>query len=334
MEVRLYAEDPAKGFLPQTGRIAHLVWPSAAANLRIDSGVRAGDAISTYYDPMIAKVIAWGEDRTTAALRLRRALMETEIAGLATNAAFLIDVLGHPEFLKEAIDTGFIERHRADLLPETGATPERALALAAAFLVLADGRRAADTTLKGGDPHSPWATTNGWRINGEGGSSILLRDSAGQQRDARLTFSGALWTIAVDDGAPLRLTNPRIDNGALVAGTDHGRLRVTIVQDGGQVTVIERGRAVRVGRMDVLAEAEAAAHGHGQLTSPMPGTVVRVMVEDGASVTRGQPLMVVEAMKMEHTIAAQSDGIVRQVKFRAGDSVAEGVELISFEAAS
>ncbi len=122
MEVRLYAEDPAKGFLPATGRIAHLVWPSAANNLRIDSGVRAGDAISTFYDPMIAKVIAWGEDRTAAAQRLRRALMETEIAGLATNAAFLIDVLGHPAFLAEEIDTGFIERHRADLLPETSGT--------------------------------------------------------------------------------------------------------------------------------------------------------------------------------------------------------------------
>jgi 3-methylcrotonyl-CoA carboxylase alpha subunit len=334
MEVRIYAEDPAKGFLPATGRIAHLVWPAAANNLRIDSGVRAGDAISTHYDPMIAKVIAWGEDRTIAAQRLRRALTETEIAGLATNAGFLIDVLGHPAFLKEEIDTGFIERHRADLLPEAGGTPERALALAAAFVVLADGRRAAEAARRGGDPYSPWNLTNGWRLNGEGGSSILLRDKDGRQRDARLTFTGERWSIAIDDGAPLRLTGPRIENGALVAGTDHGRLRVTIVQDGSQVTVIERGRATRVARVDVLAEAEASALGHDQLTSPMPGTVVRVMVEDGATVTRGQPLMVVEAMKMEHTIAAQSDGVVRQVRFRAGDSVAEGVELIAFEASS
>jgi 3-methylcrotonyl-CoA carboxylase alpha subunit len=334
MEVRLYAEDPAKGFLPATGRIAHLTWPSAANNLRIDSGVRAGDAISTYYDPMIAKVIAWGEDRTAAAQRLRRALLETEIAGLATNAAFLIDVLGHPAFLAEEIDTGFIERHRADLLPEATGTPDRALALAAAFLVLSNGARAAEAARRGGDPYSPWAMTNGWRLNGEGGSSILLRDNAGRQRDARLTFSGETWTIAIDDGAPLRLTAPRIDNGSLVAGADHGRLRVTIVEDGNQVTVIERGRTTRIGRIDVLAEAEAASVGHGQLTSPMPGTVVRVMVEEGASVTRGQALMVVEAMKMEHTIAAHADGIVRQVKFRAGDSVAEGVELIAFEAAA
>jgi 3-methylcrotonyl-CoA carboxylase alpha subunit len=334
MEVRLYAEDPARGFLPATGRIAHLSWPSAANNLRIDSGVRAGDAISTYYDPMIAKVIAWGEDRATAAQRLRRALMETEIAGLATKAGFLIDVLGHPAFLKEEIDTGFIERHRADLLPDAAATPDRALALAAAFLVLADGQRAAEAARRSGDPHSPWAETNGWRLNGEGGSSILLRDHAGRQRDARFAFRGDSWSIAIDDGAPLRLTAPRIENGALVAGADHGRLRVTIVQDGAQVTVIERGRAMRVARIDVLAEAEAASFGHDQLTSPMPGTVVRVMVEDGAYVTRGQALMVVEAMKMEHTIAAHADGVVKLVRFRAGDSVAEGVELIQFEAAS
>ncbi len=334
MEVRLYAEDPARGFLPATGRIAHLTWPNAANNLRIDSGVRADDVISTHYDPMIAKVIAWGEDRATAAQRLRRALMETEIAGLATNAAFLIDVLGHQAFLNQEIDTGFIERHRADLLPEGGATPERALALAAAFLVLVDGQRAAEAARRSGDPHSPWGLTNGWRLNGEGGSSILLRDSAGRQRHARLTFSGARWDVAIDDGPPLRLTAPRIENGALVAGADHGRLKVTIVQDGSQVTVIERGRATRVARIDVLAEAEAAATSLGQLTSPMPGTVVRVMVEDGARVTRGQPLMVVEAMKMEHTIAAQADGIVKQVRFRAGEAVAEGVELIAFEAES
>ena len=115
--------------------------------------------------------------------------METEIAGLATNTAFLIDVLGHPAFLREEIDTGFIERHRADLLPEGAGTSDRALALAAAFLVLSGGARAAEAARRGGDPHSPWATTSGWRLNGEGGSSILLRDNAGRQRDARMTFS-------------------------------------------------------------------------------------------------------------------------------------------------
>ena len=123
-------------------------------------------------------------------------------------------MLGHPAFIQDDIDTAFIERHRADLLPE-GGTADRALALAAAFLALSNGQRAAEAARRG-DPYSPWANTNGWRLNGEGGSSFLLRDNAGQQRDARLTFSGESWSIAIDDGAPLRLTSPRIDNGALL----------------------------------------------------------------------------------------------------------------------
>jgi 3-methylcrotonyl-CoA carboxylase alpha subunit len=334
MEVRLYAEDPAKGFLPATGRIAHLAWPANLAHLRIDSGVRQGDRISTFYDPMIAKVIAWGEDRATAAQRLRRALQETELAGFATNAGFLVEVLGHPAFLKEEIDTGFIERHRADLLPDGETLPDRALALAAAFLVLRDGAAAKTKAAAGGDPHSPWAVTNGWRVLGDGGSSVLLRDPAGKRREARITFSGPRWSVTVDDGQPLTLIDPALEGGSLIAGADHGRLRVTAIAAEGFVTVIERGRSWRVGRVDVLAEAEAATTGQGQLASPMPGTVVRVMATAGETVKRGQPLMVVEAMKMEHTIAAQADGTVKEIKFRAGDSVAEGVELISFEAAS
>ena len=338
MEVRLYAEDPAKGFLPATGRIAHLAWPGNIAQLRIDSGVRAGDRISTFYDPMIAKVIAWGEDRMAAAQRLRRALQETEIVGFATNAGFLVDVLGHPAFLMEEIDTGFIERHRADLLPglDAGgeATPDRALALAAAFVVLKDGAAARTRAATGADPHSPWAATNGWRVLGDGGSSVLLRDASGKRRDARLTFSGQRWTIAIDDGVPIALAHPALDGNTLSAATDHGRLRLTAIEADGTITLIERGKSWRIGRVDVLAEAEAATVGHGHLVSPMPGTVVRVMAVEGESVKRGQALMVVEAMKMEHTIAAHADGVVRQVKFRAGDSVAEGVELISFEAAS
>ena len=334
MEVRLYAEDPAKGFLPATGRIAHLAWPANVGHLRIDSGVRAGDRISTYYDPMIAKVIAWGEDRVTAAQRLRRVLQETEIAGLATNAGFLVEVLGHPAFLKEEIDTGFIERHRADLLPGGDATPDRALALGVVFAVLKDGAAARAKAASGADPYSPWAETNGWRVNGDGGSSVLLRDSAGKRRDARIVFSGPRWSIAIDDGAPLILLKPALDGSNLTAGADHGRLRLTAIEADGIITLIERGKSWRIARVDVLAEAEAATEGHGHLASPMPGTVVRVMAAAGDSVKRGQPLMVVEAMKMEHTIAAHADGVVKQVKFRAGDSVAEGVELISFEAAS
>jgi 3-methylcrotonyl-CoA carboxylase alpha subunit len=334
MEVRLYAEDPTKGFLPAIGRIAHLAWPTNLSNMRIDSGVRAGDRISTYYDPMIAKVIAWGADRVTAAQRLRRALQETEIAGLATNTGFLVEVLGHPAFLKEEIDTGFIERHRADLLPEGDATPDRVLALCAAFAILKDGAVAKAKARAGADPHSPWAETNGWRVNGEGGSSVLLRDAAGKRRDVRIGFAGGCWSFSIDTGAPINLLRPALDQNILSAATQHSRLRLTAIEADGIVTLIDRGKSWRIGRVDVLAEAEAATEGTGHLTSPMPGTVVRVMAAAGDQVKRGQPLLVVEAMKMEHTIAAHTNGVVKQVKFKAGDSVAEGVELISFEAAT
>jgi 3-methylcrotonyl-CoA carboxylase alpha subunit len=338
MEVRLYAEDPAKGFLPAIGRIAHLAWPTNLSNMRIDSGVRAGDRISTYYDPMIAKVIAWGADRTAAAQRLRRALQETEIAGLATNTGFLVEVLGHPAFLKEEIDTGFIERYRADLLPGSDAggeaTPDRTLALCAAFVILKDGASAKAKTMASADPHSPWAETNGWRVNGEGGSSVLLRDAAGKRRDVRVGFAGERWSFAIDNAGLITLLRPSLDQNILSAATEHSRLRLTTIEADGIVTLIERGKSWRIGRVDVLAEAEATTEGAGHLTSPMPGTVVRVMAAAGDQVKRGQPLLVVEAMKMEHTIAAHADGVVKQVKFKAGDSVAEGVELISFEAAS
>ncbi len=334
IEVRLYAEDPAKGFLPAIGRIAHLAWPGNLSNMRIDSGVRGGDRISTYYDPMIAKVIAWGADRVTAAQRLRRALQETEIAGLATNAGFLVEVLGHPAFLQEEIDTGFIERHRTDLLPDGEAIPDRALALAAAFLILKDGAAAKAKARASADPHSPWAETSGWRVNGEGGSSVLLRDAAGKRRDVRVGFAGERWSFAIDSASPTTLLRPALDQNILSAATEHTRLRLTAIEADGMVTLIDRGKSWRIGRVDVLAEAEAATEGTGHLTSPMPGTVVRVMAAAGDQVKRGQPLLVVEAMKMEHTIAAHADGVVKQVKFKAGDSVAEGVELISFEAAA
>src|SRR5262249_5748588 len=134
--------------------------------------------------------------------------------------------------------------------------------------------------------------------------------------------------------APINLLRLSLEQNQLSAATEHTRLRLTAIEADGIVTLIDRGKSWRIGRVDILAEAEAATVGTGHLTSPMPGTVVRVMVADGDNVKRGQPLLVVEAMKMEHTIAAHADGVVKQVKFKAGDSVADGVELISFEAAS
>ncbi len=199
----------------------------------------------SYYDPMIAKLIAWGEDRAAAAQRLAPRPDGDEIAGLATNAAFLSTCWASRPSSGPSSTPASSSAIAPTCCRKARARRTGALALAAAFLVLSGGARAAGGPARRRSAFALAPPTAG------GSTRVRLRsccgDNAGRQRDARLTFSGELWTIAIDDGAPLRLTAPRIDNGSLVAGADHGRLRVTIVQDGNEVTVIERGRATRVG---------------------------------------------------------------------------------------
>jgi acetyl/propionyl-CoA carboxylase alpha subunit len=160
IEARIYAENPVKGFLPSTGTLRHLRAPEARDGIvRVDSGVRQGDAISPHYDPMIAKLIVWGDDRPEAARRMQSALAETALLGVKTNLAFLERVLAHPAYLAGDTDTGFIERHRADLLPSEAQVPVEALVAAAARVFMDEQRSRADA------PASPWNDTGGWRLN-------------------------------------------------------------------------------------------------------------------------------------------------------------------------
>ncbi len=177
IEARLYAESPARGFLPQTGTLHGLRLPPAEM-ARVDAGVRKGDTVSQFYDPMIAKIIAWGEDRSTALNRLGLALAETAVSGVITNRDFLARVAAHPEFVSGAVDTGFIERHHDTLIPDQRPAPD--IALAAATLARLLGREAATKTMtsRSGDPFSPWARTDGWRLNGRGHQEIFFRDGA------------------------------------------------------------------------------------------------------------------------------------------------------------
>ena len=333
MEARLYAEDPDKGFLPAAGPIDHLKWPDSMEGIRIDTGVTGGDRIGVHYDPMIAKVIAWGAEREIAAKRLAAALAATELAGPVTNASFLGSLLRHPAFLAGEIDTGFIERHRAQLFDPQGQMPDRVLAMAAMALVLADASLAVANARSGGDPHSPWLSGDGWRLNGSGGSSVLLR--ANERRiDVRLTFSGRQWKAEIDGREALNAFDARLDGTEFRARIDNGtcQARAILVED--RITISENGRIWRLERENVLARAEAAATQHERILSPMPGTVVRVLVAEGVKVAKGTALIVVEAMKMEHSIVAPGDGQIGRIHFRAGEPVGEGTELMEFEAAS
>ncbi|WP_207484258.1 acetyl/propionyl/methylcrotonyl-CoA carboxylase subunit alpha [Arenibaculum pallidiluteum] len=330
IEVRLYAEDPQRDFLPQTGRLDHLAFPAAGPHVRVDTGVRSGDRISIHYDPMIAKLIVWDRDRPSAVRRLRGALAETQVAGLATNAGFLSAIAGSRAFMEAELDTRFIERNEAELLPDAAPVPPEGLALAALGVLLDRAARARTLAATSGDPYSPWARSDGWRLNDDAHDTLVFRDG-GEERSVPLVYRRDGYQLQVG-GRQLLARGELGPDGTLDAELDGMRLRATLVLRGAEVSVFVRGVMHRVQLVDALAGADAAEAGAGKLTAPMPGKVIAVLVEPGALVAKGQALVVLEAMKMEHTIKAPADGTVELVRYAVGDQVEDGAELIGFKA--
>ena len=331
IEARLYAEDPDRDFLPQAGRLDYLAFPPCGPHVRIDTGVRGGDVISTHYDPMIAKLIVWDVDRLAAVRRLRAALLETRVVGLATNTRFLTGLANHPAFAAAELDTGFIERHRADLLPPTAPVPERVLALAALGVLLDRAVRAREAARASSDPFSPWARTDGWRLNDEAESALQFRDG-GIDRPVSLVFRRDGYRLTLPGGAVVLARGELAADGTLEADLDGVRLSAVWVRRGADVTVFYGG-GHRLTLIDVVAEASDQEPPGGLLTAPMPGRVVALLVEPGAAVERNQPLIVLEAMKMEHTLKAPQRGTVTGFRYGVGEQVEEGVTLVEFEPA-
>lgn len=286
-EARLYAEDVPAGFLPATGRLAHLAFPPGC---RADTGVRTGDTISPWYDPMIAKVIVHGPTRAVALAQLARALQETQVAGTTTNLAFLGALARHPGFAAGDVDTGLIERDLAALT----AAPAPSVAVQAAALLASAGL--------GADPLQGFTL---WAPLARG----LAVDHAGETLHGTLRFgpAGAQITLAGQTLAPPTLP---------------------VVQAGGQIHVFDRGQCHSFTPHDPLArEANAGAAGNATL-SPMPGLVKAVFVAPGQAVAAGDRLAVLEAMKMEHTLTAARDGVVAEVLVAPGSQVEAGAALI------
>jgi 3-methylcrotonyl-CoA carboxylase alpha subunit len=327
-EARLYAEDPQREFLPAIGRLTHLEPPAQGQHVRVDTGVRSGDEISVYYDPMIAKLIVWDEDRSSALRRLRHALAEYEIAGLTTNIDFLGAIAGHPAFAACEIDTGFIERHRADLLPPPAPTPDGVLALSALAFLLRHSAEAHGGTRA--DPHSPWHDVDGWNVNADSQYELRLNDGS-KVRSVTLHFRPNGYEVVVHDGGTVKATHVTLEGSVLSATLDGVRRRATAVFRQGDLTLFSDARTWHVEIDDPLGRAEEQAGGSGRIAAPMPGAVVAVLVEEGQAVEKNQPLMVIEAMKMEHTLRAPSAGKVAKLKVSKGDQVAEGAELATLE---
>ncbi|WP_299815069.1 acetyl/propionyl/methylcrotonyl-CoA carboxylase subunit alpha [uncultured Jannaschia sp.] len=323
-EARLYAEDVAKGFLPATGRLDYLAFPEGTefdrGPVRIDSGVRQGDEISPFYDPMIAKVIVHGPTRSAALNRLTTALEACRVTGSVTNAAFLAALSRHDGFRRGEVDTGLIARDLGTLLPDV-AVPETSTAVAAvAALGLLRPRTAAD----------PWERLAGWRHWTEDTHHALLERDGARIERAVTQHGRGRFTI---DGPKGSLSFTIAAAGGTVYTLDIGntRSRVEVVQDGARVTVFDGSTGASFELPDLLAHVEGDEAGSDSLVAPMPGLVIMIAAA-GQSVAKGDALVVLEAMKMEHTLRAPRDGIVAEVLATQGDQVSDGTILLKLEA--
>jgi 3-methylcrotonyl-CoA carboxylase alpha subunit len=326
-EARLYAEDPARDFLPATGVLRHLRVPDGDPNVRVDTGVREGDAISIHYDPMIAKLVVWGADRDAALRRLRAALARYEIVGVTTNRDFLARLAATPDFAAGAVDTGFIARHREALIPPPSAAPPRIVAAAALTLLLDQADAARDAAARSRDPYSPWHTRAGWRLNGDTYQDLVFLDGENAV-SVRAHYRGDGFSLDLAEGSVLAAASR--DAGTLALDLDGVVSRLPIVRLGAELTIFADGAAHRLIHRDPLAPQAEEELAGGKLTAPMPGKIIQVLTAAQAQVRRGEVLIVLEAMKMEHSVTAPSDGIVARVNYAVGDLVEEGAELLAF----
>jgi 3-methylcrotonyl-CoA carboxylase alpha subunit len=326
VEARLYAEDPAREFLPAAGVLAHWSHPPEDGDLRIETGVRQGDRIGIDYDPLLAKIVVRGEDRAAALRRLRTALAGTAVAGIANNLDFLARIAASPGFAAGAVDTGFVAAHRDELLSGHAPAPERCLAAAALAVVLDQEGAALAAAARSADPHSPWHRRDSWRLDGRADQALIFREGeASRSVRVRPAADGYVLDLGGGEVAP---AVAREDDGMMRLTLDGAMLRLRVIRIGDEFWIREGGASHGLVLVDPLASAAAAGGVAGRLTAPMPGKIIAVLATPGMQVTRGAALVVLEAMKMEHTVTAPSDGIVERVDYAVGDLVEEGAELL------
>ncbi|MFP5384259.1 MAG: acetyl/propionyl/methylcrotonyl-CoA carboxylase subunit alpha [Gammaproteobacteria bacterium] len=332
IEVRICAEDTDHNFLPSTGRLALFRAPVGDPLVRLDTGVVEGDAISPFYDPMIAKLICHGSTREEAAARLAHALRDTRIAGVATNTAYLHRIVSSDAFRAADLDTRFIERHEEALRADSGNLP---LALALTACTQAAEHSSAAVRAHAQDPWSPWLAQDAWEPTGPRAQPVALRLGDTMHR-LTVTHRARRGTV---DGGDLVQYGPQqfdlavwLDDGHLNWKRDEHRGNAWLHRIADTWHLFMDGEHYALALPTVLAEsAEDAAHG---CRAPMHGRVVALLVEPGTAVKRGQPLAVMEAMKMEHQITAPADGTVGDFHCAAGDLVDEGTTLLDFEPAT
>src|SRR3954469_10756341 len=328
IEVRLCAENPANDFLPETGRIAVMASPQnphipeGEEDIRLETGVRAGDEVSVFYDPMIAKLVVWGDDRMEAARRMQDALQRPAILGVKTNLAFLERVLRHPAFLEGDTDTGFIERHREDLLPARTVVPIEALVAAAARIFLDEQAAIASAA------PSPWNDTGGWRLNQPAlrrmefahGEDRLVLEAVMRPGHAEITYQGLAHRVAL---------GPR-EGDRLQIALDDETYFARVYRNGDHVEAVTPQGRYALALVDPFHYEPADALPDARLTALMPGRVVKVMAKAGDAVKKGQALLILEAMKMEHTIVSPREGVIERTAYQENELVPADAVLFAF----
>jgi 3-methylcrotonyl-CoA carboxylase alpha subunit len=323
LEARIYAEDPDQDFLPATGTLRDLRTPDESAHVRVDTGVTEGDEISIHYDPMIAKLIVWDETREQAINRMVQALEQYRIAGVRTNIRFLRALVDSQPFREAELTTHFIGQHESLLFPKARLDTDKALVLAAAFVL--EQRKSAEPVTA--DPWSPFGRKNSWRMNSEYAQPLKLQ-VGDDIHELKILERDDRYLVLLGDST--YHLNARLDDDYLQAVINGHRISVHGHLHDDDLVLFHEGDTFKCSLYQETYGFEELAS-EGSLAAPMNGAVVAIQVKVGDSVSAGQTLVIMEAMKMEHAIKAPADGVVTEIFFAEGDQVPEGAELMAID---
>ena len=319
VEARIYAEDPARDFAPSIGQLTAFDMPAEGDGVRVDTGFRTGDTVSVHYDAMLAKLICHAPDRTAALRLLERSLAAASVGGVTVNLDLLGRLAGHPDFVAGTIDTGFIAREAATLLaPQPEPTPD----VLALFALAELAAEAADASPDPADPWSPWNARDGWWPNLVRPRVLAFQDGETEHKVSVLR-EGSRWRVGDYLG----------ETDGLRVALDGAWEPLSWLRDGDTRVLRRNGTTWRLRLPDMAAGADDAGGGSDRLTAPIPGQITQVLVGAGEKVTRGQVLVVMEAMKTVFRLPAPADATVAEVSARVGDMAQDGQVLVRFEAA-
>jgi 3-methylcrotonyl-CoA carboxylase alpha subunit len=323
IEARVYAENPQKNFMPSVGKIRTWRTPAQSNGLRIDAGYREGDAVSPHYDAMLAKVIAWAPTRDAAIERLNRGLEDTDVRGIVTNIPFLSELVTHPDVRANAIDTGFIERELKNLTPVSRASGDLELCAAVAAILRDEAEAARAET------PSPWRTA-GWMPVGRRRRVFTFRHGHGPEQEVSLKYGNGPATLSIGE-LELAFTYSSTEDGGFDLTLDGMKSHVVAVIEGHELYLRTRNGRFDLHWVDPFGGDDEEQVGENKIVAPLPGTVVALLAEEGATLEKGAPILTLEVMKMEQTLRAPFAGVLRLIKCKVGDIVQEGVELAEVE---